>query len=110
MVVNYIYGGQNILASGSGFIQSVTTGVTAGDLDSLVRAMQELGLPPKSADELQSAVKSDPARAELNRLGDHVRKWYSRTVDLVLDGTVQLAASAGAGIILQLLGRYYGWP
>ena len=103
-----IHGGQNIVASGTGFTQKSTQHVTVGDWSSLRTCLRSIGVDLSSLEELEDAIKQDGDRRE-NRLGEHVKSWIGKMVGRVLDGTWKIALSTAPRLLQEALFRYYGW-
>ena len=103
-----ILGGQNVVASGTGFTQKVSQGVKVRDVRSLRDYLQNLGLPEDALAELQTALAQDgePTRREL---GDAVKSWLGKTAVKALDGTWNVARDAAMGLLQNALFSYYGW-
>lgn len=72
LVTNYIYGNENIVASGREFTQSVTKPIK--DLDSLLSRLQELGVEQKDLETLEQAVTTDQHNGRRG-IGDSVKAW-----------------------------------
>lgn len=101
-VVNNIYGGHNVLASGGTVHQQVQQGVEPGDLASLLSALREASLPEELISELSVAIKEDePVRK--GGIGPRVSRWLAKVGEKVVTNTA-------AAFATQALIQYYGLP
>jgi len=99
-VVNNIYGGHNVLASGGTVHQQVQQGVQPGDLASLLSALREASLPQELISELSGAIKEDePVRKGV--IGPKVLRWLAKVGEKVVTNTA-------AAFATQALLQYYG--
>ena len=99
-VINNIFGGQNVLASGGTVHQQVHQAVKPGDLASLLSALREASLPEELVSELSEAIEEDePVRGA--GLGPRVSIWLAKVGEKV-------ATSAAGGFAAQALPQYYG--
>ncbi len=99
-VVNNIYGGNVVMASGGTVHQQVQQGVKPGDLESLLSALREAALPEGLVDELAIAIGEDePVRKD--GIGPKVSRWLTRLGEKVVTSTAATFAA-------QALFKYYG--
>ncbi len=99
-VVNNIFGGQNVLASGGTVRQQVHQGVKPGDLVSLLAALREASLPEELISELPVAIDKDKLVPK-GGIGPSVTRWLAKVGEKVATNTaVEFATKA--------LLRYYG--
>ena len=99
-VINHIYGGHNVLASGGTVHQQVQQAVKPGDLTSLLSALREASLPEELISELSEAInKDEPVRA--GGIGPRVSSWLAKVGEKV-------ATSAAGGFAAQAILQYYG--
>jgi hypothetical protein len=103
-----IYGDHAVVASGKDFSQSVTQGVSAGDLASLVAYMRQLGVASEDLQDLQTAVKKDGPRPK-EQLGERVTAWMGRMLTKAVAGTWKIALAIAPEVLKQALHHYYGW-
>ncbi len=103
-----IHGGQNIVATGTGFKQKATQHVAVGDWTSLRAYLRSIGVDLSSLEELESAVRQDGDRRE-KRFGEQVKSWIGKMVGKAMDGTWKIALSTAPGLLKEALFRYYGW-
>ena len=99
-VVNNIYGGSNVFASGQAVHQQVRMGVSPGDLESLLSALRASEVPAALVDELASAIEEDSS-ADAGGLGPKVSGWLARVGERVANNSITALAT-------QALLRYYG--
>ncbi len=105
-ITNNIYGGQNAIASGSGFSQSVQM-VSEGDLGSLRKALEDLGLPGEEVDAGVAAAEKDGTPGG-GRLGPRVGKWCASLMEKALTGAVVGIGRAEAEAAIQVARQFYG--
>lgn len=103
-----ILGGQNVVASGTGFTQKVSQTVKIGDTQSLCDHLQSLRLPHSALVELQDALTQDGERPP-QKLGGAVTKWLGQMGAKAIDGTWNIATSTALDSLKAALFAYYGW-
>jgi hypothetical protein len=103
-----VYGDHAVVTSGKDFLQTVTQGVSAGDLASLVAYMQQLGVASEDVQDLQTAVKKDGPRPQ-KQLGERVTAWMGRMMTRVFAGTWKIALAIAPELLKQAFFQYYGW-
>lgn len=99
-VVNNIYGGQNVLASGETVHQQVQQGLKPGDLESLLSLLRDASLPEELVSELPEAIEKD----EPNRkggIGPRVSGWLATVAE-------KMVSNAPVAFATQALLQYYG--
>lgn len=109
MVTNYIYGhGNNVAIASPNAIQS--SGIVAGNLDSLIAAAQAIGLPTEYVDELREAIEHDDADSETEdgKPGYRVTQFLGKLTLGGLSVGSQVAIGAAGNVIGQLVNAYYG--
>ena len=99
-VVNNIYGGQNVLASGGSVNQQVHQGVEPGSLASLLNALRKAPVPEELILELPKAIEEDKS-VRSGGLGPKVSRWLANVAEKASAGTA-------AGFATQALLQYYG--
>lgn len=100
----HIYGTVGNYAQGGTISQ--TYGVTAGDLESLLHAMLQSGVPATDVAELKEAVLQD-GEAPRKCLGARVAAWLGTAVAKAASGAWQVATSTATTVLPKLLERYY---
>jgi hypothetical protein len=106
----YIYGNQNVVATGVGVEQSVHQKIISNDIEALLRYMrEEVGVSQEDVDELEVAISEDGSRREANRFGPRVRNWILKITKKTLEGTIQVGTAVATTMIEKALLRYYGW-
>lgn len=99
-VVNNIYGGQNVIASGEVVHQQVSQGVEPDDLSSLLSALREVSFPEELIGELLLAIDEDAAVRQ-GGIGPRVSGWLAK-----IGGNV--ATNTAAGFATKAILQYYG--
>ena len=103
-----IYGGQNIVATGTEFTQKATQNVAAGDTQSLIDHLRSIGLDNDSLAELETAIGQDGDRQQ-KKLGKNVKSWIGKMIAKVMDGTWKVTLATAQVLLKEALFRYYGW-
>jgi len=105
----YIYGSNNVVATGSEVFQNVNQQVHSNDLKSLLDYMSKIGVQSAEVIELKEAITADGKRTEPNNLGTKVKDWINKMTSKVLDGSWQIAIGTASELIAKALAIYYGW-
>lgn len=109
-VVNtFIFGNNNVVASGSGIDQEVHQQIHKNDLDALLRCIEMIGVPSDDAEELKKAIEEDGPRTGLGKFGSKVADWVGKMTKKTLEGTWKVASSSAQTLITKALFDYYGW-
>ena len=103
-----IIGDHNVLASGSGFSQSVQQDIRPGDLNSILGYMRRLAVSEEDLRELETALKDDGTRPEKS-LGQRVQGWIGKMTAKAVQGVWKIAVQTAPGLITKALSAYYGW-
>lgn len=109
IVNNHIYGHGNAVAINSpGTIQLPE--VQIGDLDSLIVAMQQLGVAPTDITELKDAIQGDEADAETpkGKPGGRVKKFMGKVALGGLAAAGKDGIKEGAAMLGELVRHFYG--
>ena len=96
------------VATGSHAVQ--TTGnikVNKGDLETLRKLLGDWGIAKTDVDELEAALKEDPAE---NLLAEKPRTiaWLSKMFQKTVTGAVKLTSGVSTDLIAQIVGQYLG--
>ena len=96
------------VATGSHAVQ--TTGdikVNKGDLEALRKRLGDWGIAKADVDELEAALKEDPAE---NLLAEKPRTiaWLSKMYQKTVTGAVKLTSGVSTDLIAQIVGQYLG--
>ena len=103
-----ISGDHAVVASGKDFSQSVTQGVSAENLASLLAYMRQLGVASEDVEDLQAAVENDGPRPQ-KQLGERVTAWMERMVTKAAARTWEIALATASELLKQAFFQYYGW-
>ncbi len=108
-VFNYtIYGGNNVVASGTEFAQTVHQQVFEHDLQSLVNHFRSLGVSEVELVELRSALDEDGERPD-RTLGKKVKAWIGNMTVKAVEGTWKVGLDTAPRLLTSGLSTYYGW-
>lgn len=88
--------------------QSVSITVQKGDLDSLDKALRELGIEPSDIDQLKKALHAEPSPPASGNFGPKVAKWLGIMVTRAASGGLKIAAGAASSVLAAAINRYYG--
>ena len=109
-VVNtYIFGSQNVVASGQNVAQTVVQNIQTNDIKSLLNYMKKIGIQDDDCDDLKNAVNADGARKDKGKFGPKVIAWISKMTSKVLEGIWNVAITAAPVLLTKALAKYYGW-
>ncbi len=107
----YVYGGQNVVASGQNISQHTVfppPDLSPGDLEALLDYVRELKVPEEDVLELREALEEDEASSEPGEPGPRTKGWLA---SLALKG-FEGASSGAAGQVVEYVGKaiaqYYG--
>lgn len=105
-IFNTTVTGGSVAISGTGDVTQTVSAVNEGDLDSLKKALLELGVGGKDIDALEIAMKKE--RTSKSSLSPEVSSWLSRVLIKGSKGAAAVASNAIGGLLAQALARYYG--
>lgn len=98
-VVNYIYGGTNVIAgTAADFSQIGNVEIAADDFASLAKALAEIGIPEKQIDELKIAVEADH-----KNFGSRTKAWLKS----IGTAGVRAGVTIGQDVVKDMLLRYF---
>ena len=103
-----IHGGQNVVAVGPDLFQKVKQTITAGNPDSLLSCLRDLGIRDDALKGLEDALSKD-GRCPQNQLGEEVKSWLGKMTVKAMDGTWKVALNAAPQLLKEALFKYYGW-
>ena len=78
-VVNNIYGGTNVFATGEEVQQDIAQSIMPHDTEGLLGKMRALSIPDDLVNELSGAIKSEKPQ----EMGSRISKWISRVAERV---------------------------
>lgn len=105
-VVNYIYGGQNVIGTtiGRDLSQVSIASVVKGDFASLAQALQRQGIQPEDIKELPAAIAADDLATARGELGSNIQTWLGRAAKGVASGAKSIGVQTAAAAIKHYLG------
>ena len=104
-----IYGGPNVVASGSRNIVHDFENVAEGSTTELLSAMRALGVPEEEIRRLEDALTADVNdRSAPRQVGPHTQEWLARTSERITKGTLQLANGATGSVLGTLIMQFAG--
>jgi hypothetical protein len=103
-----ILGDRNILATGAGISQTVTTSVNPRDPDSLITYLKTIGFEHSDLRELRTALDEDGERPH-GQYGIRVKEWIGNAVVKAATGALKVAASSLPTLLTKAISSYYGW-
>lgn len=105
-VVN-VYGNDNVIAAGRKIDQSLKK-VINGDLKSLTKHFQDLGVAGEDIEALKNAIISDLSPVD-DKPGMRVSQWIGRMVSKAATGVWKVSLEVAPKLIMEGLKAYYGW-
>jgi hypothetical protein len=104
----YVLGGQNVLASGTGFTQQAQTTVQRNDIDSLLAFISTLNVAGEDVEELREAVLEGEPPSEPGKFGSRVASWVGKMTQKSLEGAWMTGTNQGVQALIGAISRYYG--
>jgi len=104
----YVLGGQNVMASGTGFVQQAHTNVQENDIDSLLHYMRVLNVSDEDVDELREAIGEDETPPDRGTFGSRVAGWIGKMTQKSLEGAWMTSSNVGVQALIDAISRYYG--
>lgn len=89
--------------------QNLSLNVTKHDFQALNDALREIGLGQDDIAGLKAAVQNDPEPEKPNEYGPQVSGWLGKTMQKIAGGAYELSIGTAAGLISELLLKYYGF-
>ena len=83
--------------------------VEKGDLGALKKTLSEWGIPESDINELEGALKTDPADVPLAQK-PKTTAWLSKIYQKTVTGGMKLGGGVGIDLIAQVIGQYLGIP
>jgi len=103
-----IKGDHTTIASGSNFSQTVNQTINEGDIDSLVKYLNELGIGEKDTKELEKQIINDgPIKNQ--KLGKNVANWFSKMIQKSIEGIWNISIDIAPKLLMHAFSEYYGW-
>ncbi len=107
-VVNNIYGGVNVIASGRSRVQNNNTDVnntnSSIDREHLSRLLEDGGLSESDIDSLHKAVDADKPQ----KIGLETREWLRTTGSKLLVGGVKVTSTVAQAVVTEYLKQHFG--
>ena len=88
--------------------QNLQMTVHKGDFSSLRRYLNSLGLENADVDELEQAIRSDPAPTQPGNFGQRVSQWIGKMVGKAAAGMWNVAIGAAGNLLALAISSYYG--
>lgn len=93
----------------SNVTQNLALSIVKGDFESLRKQLSELRVEGEDADELQTALASEPVISERGKFGPKVAAWIGKMVQKAAMGAWEIGVSAAGNILAVLIAKYYGF-
>ena len=104
-----IYGGSNVVASGSGNVIRDFENIGGGDRDQLIESMRELGIPEEDLGALGEALDEDASDPEQDGpLGRRTQEWVAAINRRCASGAIQLANGVTGSVLGTMVMQYAG--
>jgi hypothetical protein len=102
-----IHGGSNTIAAGNVVTQQVGSQVITGDMASLEKELQKLGVPLPEIEELREAIETDD-QPEAKEFGPKVQNWLGKAITKMAQGSWKTVTDAAPKLIVKALIHYLG--
>lgn len=104
-----IYGSGNTVVMGSQSTQTVTVSNAKGDLDSLIKVLQDLGLSKSDLTELRSAISADEKAGKTPVISDgKTGRWFTGLLGRAGKGAVNVSVDLLSSTVVKALAAYVG--
>jgi len=104
----YIMGAAQNVAVGSPAAVQHAQQIQSGDIESLRRILAGQGIQDADLDELEGAIKADPAPSAGEAMGKRVSGWFGKMLSKAGTGAWKVGTSAAAELLTAALKAYYG--
>lgn len=104
----YIFGGQCSIASSFDNCQIVQQHVQKNDLPSLLKYLEEIGIPSSEIKNVEVAIKNDNYGEEKKGIGSNVQTWISNFSQKLFSGALGKATDISLDLIMKAVLAYYG--
>lgn len=101
-------GDGNVVNTGNNSKVSVTINISKGNKDELVKSLEENGISEEDRIELVEIVDSEKPNIEDKTFGKKVNEWTKKMLGKSLDGTWKVGLATAAGLLTEILKKYYG--
>lgn len=102
------HGSMNLVGSATN--SSVTQSVGSGDLESLSKALKEVGVPATEIHELQEAVRAEPVLKRGGAFGPRVAAWLGEAIKKAATGAWDVSINVAGDVLSKAICSYYGLP
>jgi hypothetical protein len=107
-VVNYIYGGTNVIAgAASDFTQIGTVQISEGDLVGFANSLKRLGIAQEDVEEATKALVED-GKPKTSAVGKKVGEWIKAVGSKLGDAGLKIGTGAAQQLITQWMMQYWG--
>ncbi len=112
IITTHIHGTvQNFSVGGDNVTQTATLTVQAGDMQSLLSALESAGLQKNELQELSAAITADeasPPGATMPSMGERVKAWLGNLHVKAAQGLASVSTEVVSGLITAALLAYFG--
>lgn len=107
-VTQKIIYGNNTEINNSGHGAIFTTNVSSGDVDTLVKAFTDAGIPVEDSKSLSQIIAAEKPASKEEPLGNNAQKWLAENIKKATSGTWKVGVSVLTGVLTKAASRYYG--
>lgn len=101
-------GDGNIVNTGNNNTFKSTITINKGDINALKEALKQISVPDEDIVELEQIVRTDKPDTEKKVLGQKTNGWIQKMVGKTLDKSWDFATGTAAGLLTELLLKYFG--
>ncbi|CAM4320023.1 hypothetical protein STIN111742_11925 [Stenotrophomonas indicatrix] len=106
-----VFGNNNVFQIGHDNVATVSYGLAAGDLASLIEVLKQSGIGDEETGALAEAIKSDGDEpSKTKQLGPRVREWFGTMLGKAAADTWKITVTAAVSLLTGALGSFYGFP
>jgi hypothetical protein len=106
IVNTFIYGSNNVVASGINVQQKVS--IEKGNINSLLEYLKKIGVPETDRTELKGIIKEEKTVQAPNKFGPKLANWISKLTNKALQGAGKVTLQVITQYIIHAINLYYG--
>jgi hypothetical protein len=103
-----VFGNNTTIIVGNYNTQNVNI-VIKGNIESLSKYLEQIGIARKEIDELTNIIESDNPQAEKREFGDRVKAWVTKMIGKAMDNSWKVGLAAAGKLLADAIEIYYGW-
>jgi len=99
---------QNVAAGGNRVMQSGEFNVIPGDIRSLERYLESLGVEQRDIEELKTSIETDSVAESNPAFGERVQAWTGKMLSKCASGAWNVSLAVASPMLAQALAKYFG--